>query len=89
MSSYFDIFMIPLQLLIVFFTVYYFVISFFGIFGRKRDEKIKIPENLSIFIRLLLIYKKLTNRVIFIQYHGFYLKANILYPSLNILNLKI
>ena len=44
MSSYFDIFMIPLQLLIVFFTVYYFVISFFGIFGRKRDEKIKTPE---------------------------------------------
>ncbi len=44
MSSYFDIFMIPLQLLIVFFTIYYFVISFFGIFGRKRDEKIKTQQ---------------------------------------------
>ena len=28
----------------VFFTIYYFVISFFGIFGRKRDEKVKTPE---------------------------------------------
>ena len=36
----FDIFMIPFQLMIVFFTVYYFVISWFGLFGKKREVKI-------------------------------------------------
>lgn len=44
MSSYFDLIMIPLQLLIVFFTIYYFTISFFGIFGRKPEKKILTPE---------------------------------------------
>ncbi|MEG0970941.1 MAG: glycosyltransferase family 2 protein, partial [Acidaminococcaceae bacterium] len=44
MSSYFDLIMIPLQLLIVFFTIYYFTISFFGIFGRKHETKILTPE---------------------------------------------
>ena len=44
MSSYFDIIMIPLQLLIVFFTIYYFVISFFGIFPRKKERKILEPR---------------------------------------------
>ncbi len=44
MSSYFDIIMIPLQLLIVFFTIYYFVISFFGIFPRKKERKILDPR---------------------------------------------
>jgi cellulose synthase/poly-beta-1,6-N-acetylglucosamine synthase-like glycosyltransferase len=44
MSSYFDIIMIPLQLLIVFFTIYYFVISFFGIFGRRKERKILDPR---------------------------------------------
>ena len=34
MNTYFDIIMIPLQLLIIFFTVYYFVISWFGLFGK-------------------------------------------------------
>lgn len=38
--TYFDIFMIPFQLMIVFFTVYYFVISWFGLFGKKREVKI-------------------------------------------------
>lgn len=40
MNTYFDIIMIPLQLLIIFFTVYYFVISWFGLFGKKKEVKI-------------------------------------------------
>ena len=40
MSTYFDLIMIPLQLLIVFFTIYYFTLSFFGLFGRRPEEKI-------------------------------------------------
>ena len=44
MTSWFDIIMIPLQLLIVFFTIYYFTISFFGIFGRKKETKILEPR---------------------------------------------
>lgn len=40
MNTYFDIIMIPLQLLIIFFTVYYFVISWFGLFGKKKKVKI-------------------------------------------------
>ena len=39
MSTYFDLIMIPLQLLIVFFTIYYFTLSFFGLFGRRPEEK--------------------------------------------------
>ena len=39
MSSYFDIIMIPLQVLIVFFTIYYFTISLFGIPARKRERR--------------------------------------------------
>lgn len=40
MNTYFDIIMIPLQLLIIFFTVYYFFISWFGLFGKKKEVKI-------------------------------------------------
>lgn len=46
MSSYFDLFMIPLQLLIVFFTIYYFVISWFGLFGKMKEVK-EVDENKS------------------------------------------
>ncbi len=35
-----DIIMIPLQLLIIFFTVYYFFISWFGLFGKKKEVKV-------------------------------------------------
>lgn len=38
-----DYIMIPIQLLIVFFTLYYFVIAFFGIF-RSPERKILIPK---------------------------------------------
>ena len=38
MSTYFDIIMVPLQVLIVFFTIYYFVISLFGILPRKKEK---------------------------------------------------
>ena len=38
--TYFDIFMIPFQLMIIFFTIYYFFISWFGLFGKKKEVKI-------------------------------------------------
>ncbi|WP_270420600.1 glycosyltransferase family 2 protein [Acidaminococcus massiliensis] len=44
MSTYFDIIMVPLQVLIVFFTIYYFVISLFGILPRKKEKKILTPK---------------------------------------------
>ncbi len=40
MTAYFDIIMIPLQLLVIFFTIYYFFISWFGLFGKKKEVKI-------------------------------------------------
>lgn len=43
MSSVFDVVMIPLQLIIVFFTIYYFVISWFGLFGKMKQVK-EFPE---------------------------------------------
>jgi len=36
--------MIPLQLIIVFFTLYYFIIAFFGIY-KKNENKILTPKN--------------------------------------------
>ena len=35
----YDVVMIPLQLIIVFFTIYYFVVSWFGLFGKMRETK--------------------------------------------------
>lgn len=43
MNYIFDYIMIPVQLIIVFFTLYYFIIGFFGLWRRKED-KILIPE---------------------------------------------
>jgi cellulose synthase/poly-beta-1,6-N-acetylglucosamine synthase-like glycosyltransferase len=43
MNHIFDIVMIPMQLIIVFFTVYYFIIAIFGIW-RRKETKILIPE---------------------------------------------
>lgn len=43
MEHIFDIIMIPLQLLIVFFTLYYFIIAMFGMWKRK-ETKITTPE---------------------------------------------
>ena len=40
MYTVFDIVMIPLQLLIIFFTLYYFFVSWFGLFGKKKEVKI-------------------------------------------------
>ncbi|MEA4901293.1 glycosyltransferase family 2 protein [Desulfitobacterium sp.] len=42
-SHLFNLIMIPVQVLIVFFTLYYFVLSMFGLF-RKHEEKILTPE---------------------------------------------
>lgn len=44
MNYIFDYIMIPLQLIIVFFTLYYFIIAFFGIW-RKKENKIMTPKN--------------------------------------------
>ncbi len=43
MNYILDYIMVPIQLIIVFFTVYYFVIAFFGMWKRK-EEKILIPQ---------------------------------------------
>lgn len=43
MDHIFDYIMIPMQVIIVFFTLYYFIIAFFGMWRRKED-KILIPE---------------------------------------------
>ena len=40
MYTAFDIIMIPLRLLIIFFTLYYFFVSWFGLFGKKKEVKI-------------------------------------------------
>lgn len=44
MNYWADLLMVPLQLIIVFFTLYYFVISFFGIY-KKKEEKILVPKH--------------------------------------------
>ncbi|HEY3425964.1 MAG TPA: glycosyltransferase family 2 protein [Negativicutes bacterium] len=43
MNYVFDYIMIPMQLIIVFFTLYYFIIAFFGIW-RKKETKIMTPK---------------------------------------------
>ena len=43
MNYIFDYVMIPMQLIIAFFTLYYFVIAFFGIW-RRAEKKILSPE---------------------------------------------
>ena len=36
-----DIIMIPVQLIVVFFTLYYFLLAFFGLYSpTKRDEEL-------------------------------------------------
>ncbi|SDD42442.1 glycosyltransferase family 2 protein [Sporomusa acidovorans] len=44
MNYIFDYIMIPMQLIIVFFTLYYFVIAFFGI-CKRHEDKILTPKN--------------------------------------------
>lgn len=44
MNYVFDYLMIPMQLIIVFFTLYYFIIAFFGVWNRK-ETKIMEPRN--------------------------------------------
>lgn len=44
MNYAFDYIMIPMQLIIVFFTLYYFILAFFGIWSRK-EIKIMEPRN--------------------------------------------
>lgn len=42
-SHLFNIIMIPVQVIIIFFTFYYFILAMFGLF-RKREKKILTPE---------------------------------------------
>lgn len=42
-SHLFNIIMIPVQIIIIFFTFYYFILAMFGLF-RKREKKILTPE---------------------------------------------
>ncbi|MDR3565844.1 MAG: glycosyltransferase family 2 protein [Negativicutes bacterium] len=50
MSHVFDYIMVPMQLIIVFFTLYYFVIAFFGIW-RRHETKILTPQkNFAVII---------------------------------------
>ena len=42
MNHFFDIIMIPIQFIIVFYTLYYFTIGFFGIWHSK-EKKILTP----------------------------------------------
>ena len=53
-SSYFnhpfDIVMLPIQAIIVLFTIYYFVIGFFGLW-RFKEEKIKeVSKKLAVIV---------------------------------------
>ncbi|MBP2650067.1 MAG: beta-monoglucosyldiacylglycerol synthase [Firmicutes bacterium] len=43
MNHIFDYIMIPIQLIIIFFTLYYFILAFFGLW-RRKENKILIPE---------------------------------------------
>ena len=43
MEHWFDLIMIPMQVFIFLFTIYYFIIGFFFMW-RRREDKILIPE---------------------------------------------
>lgn len=42
-TELFDVIMVPVQIIIIFFTLYYFVLSMFGLY-RKKEKKILDPE---------------------------------------------
>ncbi|MBP2653181.1 MAG: beta-monoglucosyldiacylglycerol synthase [Firmicutes bacterium] len=43
MNHIFDYIMIPMQLIILFFTLYYFILAFFGMW-RRKENKILVPQ---------------------------------------------
>ena len=43
MEHWFDLIMIPMQVFIFLFTIYYFIIGFCGMW-RRREDKILVPE---------------------------------------------
>ena len=53
---YADIIMIPFQVLIVFFTVYYFFISWFGLFGKKKE--VKLYDNSKTFAMIVCAHNE-------------------------------
>jgi len=50
MNHIFDYIMIPMQLIIVFFTLYYFIIAFFGIWRRKEDKILTPQKSFAVIV---------------------------------------
>ncbi|NLP42302.1 MAG: glycosyltransferase family 2 protein [Veillonellaceae bacterium] len=50
MNYVFDYIMIPMQLIIVFFTLYYFVIAIFGMWRRKEDKILTPKKSFAIIV---------------------------------------
>lgn len=50
MNYIFDYIMIPMQLIIVFFTLYYFIIAFFGIWQRKENKILTPQKSFAIIV---------------------------------------
>ena len=50
MGHIFDFIMIPLQLIIIFFTIYYFILAFFGFWRRKRSKTVKPQKTFALVI---------------------------------------
>ena len=58
MNHILDYIMVPMQLIIVFFTLYYFIIAFFGMW-RRREYKILTPQKHSRWLLLRIMKNKL------------------------------
>ncbi|MCX7779719.1 MAG: glycosyltransferase [Negativicutes bacterium] len=50
MNYVFDYIMIPMQLIIIFFTLYYFILAFFGIWNRKESKIMEPRHSFAIVI---------------------------------------
>ena len=50
MNTIFDYVMIPMQLIIVFFTLYYFIIAFFGIVQKKETKILKPEKTMAVIV---------------------------------------
>ena len=50
MNYIFDYVMIPMQLIIIFFTIYYFILAFFGFWRRKKHRTVAPEKNFAILI---------------------------------------
>ncbi|GBG56147.1 glycosyl transferase [Sporomusaceae bacterium FL31] len=50
MNYVFDYIMIPMQIIIIFFTLYYFIIAFFGIWRRKETKVLTPKHNFAVIV---------------------------------------